>query len=238
MYALKANFYPAQEPKNGYIGKADLTIANAVEIDNISVFDDGAGNRSIQFAKFGKDNERSYVIPSSKEAFAAALAVISKAVDQEKHFAVEKGDFGVKFEVRGAKVQEPYADGRYTISVGDFCTLNGIATREVTHTKDGETKKFVSVDFPTVRDEEGKVRLYTDKEGNQFASLQYQFLKNEYKDKEGKDVVMNYKTLANNMVLKCRKEMLNCLDASIDAAKAQKGAVAQGKDAPVQEQGR
>ena len=92
MYALKSNFYPAQEPKAGYIGKADIAIGNAVRLNNISVFkNEQDGTYSIAFAKFGKDNDRSYVIPSSKEAFAAMVAVVSKAVEAEKHFAFEKG---------------------------------------------------------------------------------------------------------------------------------------------------
>lgn len=239
MYALKANFYPAQEPNAGYIGKADITIANAVRLNNISVFENPAdGTRSIAFAKFGKDNERSYIIPSSKEAYAAALAVISKAVDSENHFAVEKGDFGVKLEVKGAKVNEPYADGRFTVTVGDFCTLNGISTREASYTKDGEKKEFVAVDIPPVRDAEGKVKQYTDHEGNQHVNLQYECLKDKYTNKEGKEVSTDYKALMNNMIRKCRKEMMNCLDASIDAANAQKSSAEQTNDAPVKEQGR
>lgn len=238
MYALKANFYPAQEPKGGYVGKADITIANAVRLNNISVFDDGAGNRSVSFAKFGKDNERSFIIPSSKEAYAAMLAVVGKAIESENHFATEKGDFGVKLEVNGAKVNEPYADARFTVTIGDFCTLNGISTREASYTKDGEKKEFVAVDLPPVRDEEGKVKQYTDKEGNQHVNLQYEFLKDKFKNKEGKDVSIDYKALANNLIRKNRKEMLNCLDASIDAAEAQKATATKENGAPAKEQGR
>lgn len=239
MYALKANFYPAQAPNCGYIGKADITIANAVRLNNISVFENTAdGTRSIAFAKFGKDNERSYIIPSSKESYAAMLAVVSKAVDSENHFAVEKGDFGVKLEVSGAKVNEPYADGRFTVTIGDFCTLNGISTREASFTKDGEKKTFIAVDIPAVRDEEGKVKSYTDKDGNQHVNLQYECLKDKYKNKEGKEVSTDYQALMNNMIRKCRKEMLNCLDASIDAAKAQKTSSPNEKNAPAIEQGR
>lgn len=237
MYALKANFYPAQEPKGGYIGKADITIANAVRLNNISVFDDGAGNRSISFAKFGKDNERSYVIPSSKDAYAAMLAIIGKAIDSEKHFATEKGDFGVKLEVNGAKVNETYADGRFTVAVGDFCTLNGISTRVASYTKDGEQKSFVAVDIPAVRDEEGKVKQYTDKDGDQHVNLQFECLKDKYKNKKGEEKVADYKTLMNNLIRKCRKDFDKSLDASIDEAKAQQ-ASSNDKSAPVKEQGR
>lgn len=239
MYALKANFYPAQAPKGGYIGKADITIANAVRLNNISVFENAQdGTRSISFAKFGKNNERSYIIPSSKEAYAAMLAVVSKAVESEKHFATEKGNFGVKLDVSGAKVNEPYADGRFTVSVGDFCTLNGISTREASYTKDGVKKEFVAVDIPPVRDEEGKVKQYTDKDGNQHVNLQYECLKDTYKNKEGKEVSTDYKALMNNMIRKCRESVLNCLDASIGAAEAQKNSTAHENTAPAKEQDR
>jgi len=222
MYALKANFYPAQEPKAGYIGKADIAVGNTVRLNNISVFkNEQDGTYSIAFAKFGKDNERSYVIPSSKEAFAAMVAVVGKAVEAEKHFAFEKGDFGVKFEVNGSRVNEQYADGRFSVKVGDFCTLNGISTREVEFARDGEDKSFVAVDFPTVRDAEGNVRLYTNADGVTKADLQFKFLKDTY-TKDGKEVSTDYQALVSNMIRKHRNELGKSLDNTIDAANAKK----------------
>lgn len=228
MYALKANFYPAQEPKAGYIGKADVTVGNAVRLNNISVFqNEQDGTYSIAFAKFGNDNDRSYVIPSSKEAFAAMVAIVGKAVEAEKHFAFEKGDYGLKLEVNGARVNEQLADGRFSIKVGDFCTLNGISTREVEYARDGKDESFVAVDFPPVRDAEGKVSLYTDQEGNQKANLQFEGLKDHY-TKDGKEVSTDYQALMNNMVRKHRNELGKSLDATIGAANSKKEQ--QGKD--------
>lgn len=224
MYALKANFYPAPEPKNGYIGKADLTIGNAVRLNNIGVFkNEQDGKYSIALPKFGsKDNERSYVIPSSGDTYSAMAAVVGKAVEAENHFAFEKGDLGVKLEVNGARVNEQYADGRFSVKVGDFCTLNGISTREVDYKRDGEDKSFVAVDLPQVRDNDGNVKFYTDHDGNQKANLQFEFLKDKYTNKEGKEVSTDYQALANNMIRKHRNELGQSLDATIDAANSKK----------------
>lgn len=239
MYALKANFYPAQEPKAGYIGKADITIANAVRLNNISVFENAAdGTRTIAFAKFGQDDKYSYVVPSSKEAYAAMLAVVNKAVESEKHYGFEKGDSGIKLEVKGVKVDEPYADGRYHVTLGDFCTLNGISTREVSYTQDGEAKSFVAVDLPPVRDAEGHVKQFTDEKGNQHVNLQFECLKHRYKDKEGKEAFTDYRVLMNNMIRKTRSELHNSLDASIDAANSKKTSQAKENSAPEKEQSR
>lgn len=238
MYALKANFFPAQEPKMGYIGKADVTVGNAVRLNNISVFkNEQDGTYSIAFAKFGKNNERSYVIPASKEAFAAAVAVVGKAVEAEKHFAFEKGDYGVKLEVNGARVNEQYADGRFSIKVGDFCTLNGISTREVEYVRDGKDESFVAVDFPAVRDAEGNVSLYTDKDGNQKANLQFEGLKDHY-TKDSKEVSTDYQALMNNMIRKHRNELGKSLDATIDAVNSKKEQRGEDNFVPNQEQSR
>lgn len=219
MYTLTANFYEAQQEKNGYIGKADITIGNAIQLNNISVFVKD-GITGLAFAKFGKDNERSYVIPASKEAYAAMVAVVENAIAHENHFGYTKGEYGVRLEVNGARVNEPYADGRFSIKVGDFCTLNGISTRVVEHTKDGKDASFVAVDLPRVEDADGKVKLYTGKDGKERADLQFEGVKNKF-TKDGKEVSTDYGVLINNMVRKCRKELGQSLDNTIEAAKAE-----------------
>ena len=239
MYALKSNFYPAQEPKGGYIGKASITIANGARLNNISVFENAEdGTRSIAFAKFGKDNEHSYIVPLSKDAYAAMLDVVSKAVDSETHFASGKGEYGLKLEVNGTKVDEPYADGRYSITLGDFCALNGIVTREASYKKDDKTETFVAVDLPAVRDADGHVKQYTDEKGEQHIDLQYEFLKNKYKNKDGKDASMDYRVLANNIVRKYRKDLNTSLDAVIQDADAKKTAPVKEQETPTHEQNR
>jgi len=238
MYALKARFFPAQEPKGGYIGRAYVKVANAVFLNNISVFENDEGTRSIAFAKFGKDNERSYIIPSSKEVYAALLEVVNNAVDNDKHVASEKGEYGVQLKINGARVNEAHADGRYSVVVGDFCTLNGISTKEASYEKDGESKSFVAVDFPTLRDEEGHVILHTDEKGDQHAILQFDFLKDKYTNKEGKEVSTDYKALANNMIRKYRKELASSLDNTIDAANAKKEQRGEDNFVPNKEQTR
>ena len=240
MYALKSNFYPASEPKNGYIGKADITIAEALRINNVSVFENPEDkSRSIAFAKFGSNDEYSYVVPSSKEAYAAMLDVISKAVDNKDHYAYEKGEYKLNMEVKGVKVNEQYADGRYSVSLGDFCTLNGISTREASYTTpEGEKKDWVAVDLPVVRDEEGKVKMYTDKDGKQRADLQYEGIKRTFVDKAGKEGTLNYQIVLQNRVRKCRDELNQSLDVSIETASSKKTAPTNEKQSPDLEQSR
>lgn len=236
MYALKANFYPAQEQKNGYMGKADITVANGVHLNNISVFarDGGYG---LSFAKFGKeDNERSYIIPASKEAYAAMVAVVENAIHSEGHFGYTKGDLGIHMEVHGAKVDEPYADGRFTIEVGDFCILNGVSTRVVPFEKDGKDASFVSVDLPVVTDAEGKAQRYTGKDGKEQVNHQFEFLKSTWTDKDGEKQSVDYDRILTGKVLAKRKELMEpTLDEKIAEGKAQASGE-KAADAPVKDE--
>ena len=237
MYALKANFYPAQDPKAGYIGKADITVANAVRLNNISVFEkDGAYH--IDFAKFGKEgNERSYIIPSSKEAYAAMVDVIAKAVADEKHFGYTRGDLGVHLEVNGALVNEPYADGRFSVAVGELCTLNGICTRVVPYEKDGQDSSFVSVDLPVVPGADGKAQTWTDKEGEKQVNHQFECLPVTWKDKEGKEQKADYERILTGKVLAKRKHLMEpSLDEKIAEGKAQVAGTEKAADAPAKEE--
>ena len=234
MYALTANFYPAQEPKNGYIGKADITVAKAIKLNNISVFQKDGGYH-IGFAKFGKDNERSYIIPASPEAYAAMVSVVENAIHSEGHFGYAKGELGVKLEVSGAKVNEPYADGRFSVEVGDFCTLNGISTRVVPYEKDGKDASFVAVDIPTATDADGKAKRYSDKEGNERVDYQYECLTSTWTDKNDEKQSVDYGRILTGKVLAKRKALMEpSLDEKIAAGKAQatgeKAADAPAKD--------
>lgn len=242
MYELKANFYPASEKKMGYIGKADITIGNAVKINNISVFDkaDGSGI-NLGFAEYGENN--SYVVPKSKEAYAAMRDVVAKAVESDKHFGFEKGSYGVKFEARGTKVDEKYADGRYSVEVGDLCTLNGITSHWVEFEKDGQKRGFVSVDMPAVRNADGKVRMYTNADNKEVASLEFQGIVSTWTDKAGKEQSLDYGVKLADAVKKVRKELMpelyaekkTSLNEQVNDAKAQQTAFAKANDAKVTE---
>lgn len=236
MLALKSNFYPASEPKNGYIGKADITIANAFGINNISVFEKDGGY-ALHFSEYG-DKGNSYVIPKTKEAYAAFLSVVEKAIHDEGHFGYEKGSYGPELKVTGTKVNEKYADGRYSVEIGDLCTLNGITTRWVEYEKDGNKQGFVSVDMPAARDADGKVRMYKNAEGKDVASLEFQGLVSKWQDKEGKDVELDWGVKLADAVKKVRKELMPekyadkkpPLKEQVAGAKAQKKSATQKKD--------
>lgn len=237
MYALKSNFYPAQEPKEGYIGKADITVANAVRLNNISVFEkDGAYH--IAFAKFGKEgSERSYIIPSSKEAYAAMVDVVAKAIAAENHFGYSKGDLGVKLEVNGAKVEEPYADGRYSVEVGELCTLNGISTRVVPFEKDGKDASFVSVDLPTIAGADGKAQTWTDKDGDKQVNYQFECLTVTWTDKEGKEQKADYDRILTGKVLAKRKHLMEpSLEDKINEGQAKADGAEKAPEAPAKDE--
>lgn len=198
-YKLTANFYPSNEPKNGYIGKADLTIADAIRINGISVFQKD-GNYNIDFPGYDfviEDQEKhnSYVLPSSKEAYAAMLEVVKMAVeDQKHHFGHTNGKFNPELSVTGKKVDELYAEGRYSLAVKDLCVLTGITSV----TRDGEKGKFVAVDMPTIGSYE--------KDGEVKYNAAFEGLTSKY-EKDGKPMSKNFGTLIRNMIFSEHKKL-------------------------------
>lgn len=228
MKKMTANFFPAQEPKNGYIGKADITIGNAVRLNGISVFKSDKGEFNIAFPGFGDD--ASYIVPKSKEMYAALLDVTVKAVNNEKHFGFSSGELGVHMEVSGKLVKEPYADGRFSIDVDDICTLYGVTTREVEYAKDGKDRSFTAVDLPTIGsyEKDGEMQYQTAFEGRISA----------WKDKEGKDQSINYAQILQGKVFAEHKALVKerkpALDDQVQDANARKGA-AVGDKAPAPE---
>lgn len=235
MKKMTANFYPATENKacgneSLYIGKADITIANALRINGLSVFlHDGEYN--ISFPEFG--DGASYVVPQSKEAYAAMRDVVAMAVGNEKHFGYNNGDYGIKLDVQGKLVDEPYADGRFSASVEGVCTLYGITTREVEYEKeDGKTARFVAVNLPNIYsyEKDGEKQYQTAFEGRISA----------WTDKEGKEQSINYGQILEGKVRAERKALIKerkpALDEQMKGAeqrKAPKGK--KTKDAPAKE---
>lgn len=199
MKKLTANFYAAEAPKNGYLGKADITIGNAIRINGISVFQSPKdGNFNISFPEFGEGG--SYVVPKSKEAYAAMLDVVAMAVDNDKHFGHSKGDYGVHMDVSGKMVQETLADGRFSVEVEDICVLYGITTRKVEYEKDGNARSFTAVDLPTIGsyEKDGEMQYQTAFEGRISA----------WKDREGKDQCIDYGQILQGKVLAERKALI------------------------------
>lgn len=233
MYNLKANFYPAKEPKNGYIGFADLTIANAIRIRGIAVFDnhDSPGHH-IQFPGYEYNgHEGEYVIPASKEAYAAMLGVVEKAIeDKEQHFAWATGKMDPWLKVSGVPVIEPYADGRFSIEVEDLCTLRGITTRHVDYkNREGQDASFVSVDMP-------KLPAY-EKDGEMVYPAVFEGLKYE-REKDGKKDTKDYGLLIRNIVRNAREKLQEqhpSLDARVSDAEQRAAYTTDDKTAPVPE---
>lgn len=235
MLTLKANFRPVDPSENGPIGYADITVANALRLNGVAVFEK-EGKRSLAFTKYGPNNEYSYVVPRSPEAYAAMLGVVEKAIASEKGFAVAPGQNKIEFEVTGARVEEPYADGRFSVMVGNLCALNGIATREVEFEKDGKPEKFVSVDLPVQLDGDGRTKMYTNKKGKEVASHQYDFLVRKWTNKEGQEKRFNYSQFVGNMIRGKRAELgAQTLDEKIAAGKEAADAQQKTADSPQKE---
>lgn len=225
MKKLTANFFPAEEQKNGYIGKANITIADAIRINGISVFAPESGGINIAFPEYGEgENRRSYVVPKSKDAYEALLTVVAKAVgDEAHHFGFTSGEYGPHMEVHGRAVNEPYADARFTIDVADICTLHGLSTRVVNYEKDGKDRSFVSVDKPTIA-------VYKDKEGNDQYRPAFEGRVSVWKDREGVEQKRDWGQLMQGLVLSERKNVLERKPALEDQVKN-----AEARTAPAQE---
>lgn len=226
-YNMRANFYPAKEPKMGFIGHADLFISDVIRVKGIAVFDksDGSGH-NIQFPGYDKDH--SYVAPHSKEAFAQMLDVIDKAVASEKHFAFTPGKMKAELSVSGKAVDEPYADGRYSLQVGDLCTLHGITTQPVNYEKDGKEASFISVRVPNLPPYE--------KNGNKVYPPVFEGLKSTY-EVNGEQKVTDFAQVIQAMVISERKKILTKppLENQMENA-AEKAAQAHaGNEAPAKE---
>ena len=217
MKRMTANFYPASEPKNGYIGKADITIGNAIRLNGISVFKSPEHGINISFPEFG--DGASYVVPKSKEAYAAMLEVVSMATINDKHFGYNTGEYGVHMDVKGKMVNEPYADGRFSVEVDDVCVLYGITTRNVEFEKEGKDRSFTAVDLPTIGsyEKDGETQYQTAFEGRI----------SSWKDKEGKDQSIDYGQRLTGLVRAERKALIKerkpSLDEQMKGADARKG---------------
>lgn len=225
MKKLTANFFPAEEQKNGYIGKANITIANAIRLNGISVFEAEGGGFNISFPGFGEgENRHSYVVPRSKEAFEALLTAVTMAVGDEKnHFGFTTGDYGPHLEVHGRPVNEPRADARFSIDVDDVCTLHGLTTRVVDYTKAGQDRSFVAVDKPIIA-------VYQDKDGNDQYRPAFEGRVSVWKDREGVEQKRDWGQLMQGLVLAERKNVLERKPALEDQVKN-----AEARTAPAQE---
>ena len=201
MEHLFANFHAAQEPKRGgnseytYIGKANLTIGDAIRLNSISVFENEKnGHFSIDFPGFGDSGE--YVIPKSKEAYAAMCSVIADAAKSKEGYAYQLGENNPDIIVTGKQVTEPYADARFTIEVGDMVALYGVSTRIAGR----EGNEFVAVDFPNIGEPH-------EVNGQTYYNKAFDGIVSKWQDKDGNEHTTDYHQLLNMMVKGKRKEL-------------------------------
>ena len=228
MEHLFANFHAAQEPKRGgnseytYIGKANLTIADAVRLNGISVFEnEKTGQFSIDFPGFGDGGE--YVIPKSKEAYAAMLDVITKAAKSKEGYAYELGENNPEIIVTGKQVTEPFADARFTIEVGDMVALYGVSTRIAGH----ENNKFVAVDYPNIGEPH-------EVDGKMYYNKAFEGVVAKWPDKDGNEHTTDYGQVLDIMVKGKRKELTRSFDDKLKDAQ-EKSANQRSKHEPEKE---
>lgn len=228
-FNLRAKFYPANEPVNGFIGYATIFASDVIKLRGISVFENAEGpGHHIQFPSFGEDNV-SYVVPHNKDAYAQFLDVVEKAIESENHFAFAGGKRNLKLEVSGKAVTEPHADGRFSLKVDNLCTIYGISTERVSYEKDGEQRAFTSVRVPNLRPYE--------KDGETVYTPIFEGLSTSWKDKEGQERHLDYSQMIAVMVKSERKKLLEKppLDNQIQGAAGKAGQEAPTKDAPGKE---
>lgn len=207
MLKMTSNFYPSEEIKNGYIGKANLTVGDSIRINGISVFDHD-GEISMRFPEYERrDNGEkvSYVVPKSPEVYAAMLDTVKMAVnDEQYHFGHIKGECDPYITVSGKKVDEPLADGRFSIEVGDVCVLYGITTKVANKERD----PFVAVDAPDI----GR---YTNRDNEVVYSKAFEGLVYRYRE-NGKEKSKDFAVLINNLVRNERDKLHNKTRSSFD----------------------
>lgn len=230
-YNMRANFYPLNEPIHGFIGSADLAISNIIKLKGISVFNNKEGDgHHIQFPGFGEgENAKSFVIPSSPEAFAQFMDVIEKAIADENHFGHVAGKRKAFLTVTGRTVDEPYADGRYSLQVADLCTIHGITTEKVEYSKDGKDASFISVRVPSLKPYE--------KDGVTVYPPIFKGLKSTY-EVDGQPKETDYAQVIQALVIAERKKLLEKqpLENQVDAASQKAGQTpVPANDAPEKE---
>lgn len=240
MERMSANFFPASEPTpydgGVYLGKANITIANAIRLNDISVFMNDAGKLSINFPEYPSgDEKKSFVIPKSAEAYAAMCAVVQAARESEQGFAFTPGSYNPQLSVRGSLVEEPHADGRFGIEVGSVCTLVGVSTRKSEYTAEGQKHKYVAVDLPNVIGPDGRPSTY-EKEGKTMYNKAFEPCVSKWTDKEGKAQTKDFGQLLNRLVLTKRKQLREAqkeqpsLEEKMDKAKERGQSQNKGKE--------
>lgn len=193
MYQLKSSFRPASSHKNSYIGKADITVGNAVKLNDVSVFEKD-GIIKIHFQSYG-EKQYGFVVPHSKDVYAALCNIVEKAVHSKNHEAFENGEVNPTFTVTGAKVSDSFVDGRFSVEIPGFCKLNGISTREL----NAENKECVSVLFPAVRDANGQIKM-VNRNGKASPLCVFEGINISYVDKEDKVKTKNYQNILSYLV--------------------------------------
>ena len=162
MYDLKAHFYPAREQKDGYLGRVDLTVGDAVRIRGIAVFAKGkSAELLLRFPSFGEPPQ-SHIYPANKDAYFLMLRLAKAAVaNHSYHYSHIPGDLDPDLSIQGQLAEKGPPRGLFSLSIDGFCMLNGITTSA--DPSSGKEERDIAVQFPNLpsfQDENGQLKSF------------------------------------------------------------------------------
>lgn len=209
-YHLKAQFYPAPDPNGRCIGKADLTLNDAILIRGISVLQQERGKKlSLRFPTYGP-TKQSYVLPENKAVYMQMLQVIRAAVKADGfHIAEQKGTAKLSLSVTGELVEDFLIDGFFSLVVEGFCTLDGITTYVHQNQATASLRQSAAVQLPFLPPD-----LTLEKKHR--CLVVFQGLQNAVNPYTGEAELFDYEAFIKELVLQKRAQLLQdgCDDCS------------------------
>ena len=149
MYLMKASFSPSETPKDGYLGNVSITVADAVLLRGIAVFQrEGVSGYALHFPVSG-ERKQSYIFPLSRDGYRIMLRLAIDAMqNKHDHTACLEGTTDIRLSVTGELLEKSNADGRFSLCIDGFCKLNGITTYETPYWQPDQS--HVLVHFPSL----------------------------------------------------------------------------------------
>ena len=154
-YKLKAQFFPTTAGQEGFIGSASITVADAVMIRGIAVFqNDDTQDLTICFPTFGR-HRQSYILPLDQTAYNRMHRLIEKAAANQRHHTAEiQGSADIALSVSYILTDSGQPEAHYAITIPDFCRLNGITAEETPYMLPNGQK--VAVHMPSLTPDAGE----------------------------------------------------------------------------------
>ncbi len=204
VYKLKAQFYPAAEGQGEFIGSAAITVADAIMLRGIAVFRDNVTqDLVVSFPTFGKQRQ-SYILPLNRTAYNHIVSLIENAVKEIGFRSYEEpGSTDIALSVTGNPADMNPTEYKYSLTIPDFCRLNGITTQEMPYTLPNGQKVAVrmpSLQPPTEQGSEGQI-----------FTVFHGLLRPKTKS-DGTQVLQDYQEVIDNLVREKRVELIQKRD--------------------------